>query len=319
MYYSDDAYAAMLLTMSLSPDREEYARPYTTKEFRALETKVRASKFGSLGGLLNADVSGLMIYLKIDEPQAVRLYSLLNRMIQLMYELDGFEARNIHAVTCFDEDYPRRVMNKLGPGAPVFFFRCGDGALLNRPAIAILGVQGVRTSGEARRAVESLAAGAAGQGYAVITSGEPGISTVAAVEAARCGARLVEVPGGELGARVAQADVGARIQRSDMAVLSLNHPDAPFTFRYAADRSRLMFALSDAAFVFNTDGRRGEIELLQGKVCDWVYAWSPRQENQPLIARGAIPFDEVSDWDFQALARRWSTSDSEQLSIFDMF
>ena len=37
MNYSTDAFVTMLLTMSLSPNREEYARPYATQELRKLE------------------------------------------------------------------------------------------------------------------------------------------------------------------------------------------------------------------------------------------------------------------------------------------
>ena len=37
MAYSRDAFATMLLTMALVPNREEYARPYSAQEFSQLE------------------------------------------------------------------------------------------------------------------------------------------------------------------------------------------------------------------------------------------------------------------------------------------
>ncbi len=36
MQYNEASFAVMLLTMALSPDREEYARPLTIQEFRQL-------------------------------------------------------------------------------------------------------------------------------------------------------------------------------------------------------------------------------------------------------------------------------------------
>lgn len=316
MNFTEDGFAAMLMTMALSPDREEYAKPYSTAEFRVLEAKTRESKFGRVGKLLEVDVSGLMFYLSLTELQALRLYTLLNRSVQLGYLLENFESRGIEAVTCYDDAYPRRALRKLGKDAPVFFFRHGNAALTHAKAVAILGVQGVRTSATAREAVETLVREVTGRGYAVITGGEPGVSRVAAQQAAICGGRLLEVLGGDLAGRVAQPDYLAL--GNNAAALSLEHPEALFTPSHAAARNRLLYALADAAFIFNTGDRRGEAEALQSRVCDWVYAWDERPENRALIARGAIPFGNVSDWDFDALSRHWGSSDSEQLNIFDL-
>ena len=41
MNHNDNAYAAMLLTMALSPNREEYARPCSVQEFCRLEALVQ--------------------------------------------------------------------------------------------------------------------------------------------------------------------------------------------------------------------------------------------------------------------------------------
>ena len=46
MKHNDDAYAAMLLTMALSPNKEEYARPLSVQEFRQLERSVGNSGMG---------------------------------------------------------------------------------------------------------------------------------------------------------------------------------------------------------------------------------------------------------------------------------
>ena len=53
MNYSDDAFVTLLLTMSLSPNREEFARPLSTAEMHQLEERVRKCDIGRIGRLAN--------------------------------------------------------------------------------------------------------------------------------------------------------------------------------------------------------------------------------------------------------------------------
>ena len=318
MAHTDDAYAAMLLTMALSPNREEYARPFGTQEFRRLEAAARASELRGIGALLGMDISGLMIYLNLSETESYRAYTLMHRDVQLSYALEGFATEGIEVVTQYDDEYPRRLEEKLRDAAPPFLFRCGSMDELKRPAIAILGIQGVRTSPETRRMLETLVRGATELGYAVITGGEPGVSFLAASEVDAADGRLVDVLGGGLRGHLALETVARLVGRGNATVLSTEHPDAMFTVSHAAARNRLIFALADAAFIFNTDGRRGEAEALQSRICDWIYAWEGYPGNAPLIARGAVPFSDLRDEELRQMSRHWNSSRSQQLNIFDM-
>ena len=102
------------------------------------------------------------------------------------------------------------------------------------------------------------------------------------------------------------------------AVLSPEHPEAPFTVSHAIARNKLLFAMADAAFIFNTDGRRGESDALQNRTCDWIYAWTGYPGNQPLIAKGAVPFNGLTAAELDDMSRHWSSSRAQQLNIFDM-
>ena len=318
MNYTDDGYAAMLLTMALSPDREEYARPYGVQEYRALEAAARRSRYGGVGKLLDADVSGLMMYLDMSEQEALRAYTLLHRAVQLTYALEGLAREGVEAVTCYDADYPARLSRRLGDAAPVFFYRCGDGTILDRPAIAIVGIGGVRTDDDVRATVEYLVRAAAERGYAVVTGGEPGVSRVAAGAARALGGALIDVLGGNMLQHVHIDAIAELIASGHGLALSLVHPEAIFTVVHAAARSRPMFALADAAFVFNTDGRRGELGILQNRICANVYAWDGYAGNQALIAHGATPFGSREKPDFDAMEARWRSGNVEQLSLFDL-
>ena len=301
MDHTENAYAAMLLTMALSPDREEYARPLSTPEFRRVEALARSSGFGSIGALLDVDISGLVMLLGLTEEEAYRVYTLLHRDVQLTYALGGFMEDGIEVVTQYDAEYPRRLTRTLKASAPPFLYRCGNGALTDQPAIAVMGISGVRTTPEARRQIEALVDGATRQGYAIVTGGE-----------------LVDILGGGLREHLKNDAVAAMLSEGRASVLSTEHPDALFTVNHAVARNKLLFALADAAFIFNTDGRRGELDALSKRACDWIYAWQDYAGNRPLLSRGARPFHALEDGDFEAMSRHWSSSQAQQMDMFDL-
>ena len=318
MAHTDDAYAAMLLTMALSPNKEEYARPLSTAEFRRFEAAARESTFHGIGKLLDMDISGLMIYLGLTEEEAYRAFTLLHRGVQLSYALEGFAAEGIEVVTQYDAGYPERLRRKLGAGAPPAFYQCGNGELLDKPAIAIVGISGVRTTPQARMAIETLVRGALEKGYGILTGGEPGVSRMAAGLVGELGGSLTDILGGGMREHLQDDGIAQLVGTGRGAVLSLEHPDAMFTVSHAIARNKLLFAMADAAFIFNTDGRRGESDALQNRTCDWIYAFEPHAGSKPLIARGAVPFSGLTDADVDAMSRHWSSSRSQQMNMFDL-
>ena len=319
MHHNDDAYAAMLLTMALSPNKEEYAKPLSVQEFRRFESATRGTAYRTVGKLLDMDISGLMIYLGLSEEEAYRAFTLLHRGVQLSYALDGYAVEGIDVVTQYDGEYPRRLERKLGDGAPPCFYRCGNENLLNGPAIAIVGISGVKTTQEARQGIEALVLGAIDLGYAIITGGELGVSRIAASLTERHGGTLIDVLGGGMREHMKDETIARLLEAGRCAILSTEHPDAMFTVSHAITRNKLLFSLADAAFVFNTDGRRGETEALMNRYCDWIYAWEGCEANRPLIQRGARPVKDLRTMDLRDASRHWDSSRAEQMNIFDMF
>ena len=317
--YSDDGYAAMLLTMALSPDREEYARPFSVQEFRALESATRNSDLKHIGRLLNMDISGLMIHLGMTEEMAYRAFTLLQRLVQLTYALEAFDREGIEVVTCYDAEYPVRIRRKMGENAPAFFYICGNEALLTQKAVAIVGIRGVRTDADVREMLEELVQSAVKRGYAIITGGELGVCRAAAMLTLKYGGQLMDVLGGGMQEHIHEEGVAELIGMGAGAALSMVHPQTVFTVSHAIARNKLLFSMADAAFIFNTDGRRGENDILQNRLCDWVYAWEGSARNLPLISKGAMPLNRGMLADFDALSSHWSSSSAEQLSIFDLF
>lgn len=318
MNYSDNAFATMLLTMALSPNREEYARPYSVQEFRKLEETVRASNLHQLGRLLNVDISGLMMYLGISEEEAYRVFTLLNRSVQLTYALENRLNEGIEVVTIYDENYPQRLSCRMRTCAPPFFYRCGASERLNQRAVAIVGISGVKTTGEVREGIERLVRNVVQMGYAIITGGELGVSRVAANAVMQCGGTLVDILGGSMSEHIHSDGIAEMIAAGQAAAISTEHPEAMFTVSHAIARNKLLFSLADAAFIFNTDGKRGETDALHNRYCDWIYAWDGYPGNQALMARGAIPIHDLRNLDLTDMSRRWESACSEQINMFDM-
>lgn len=318
MNYSDDAFATMLLTVPLSADRAEYARPLTTAEYHRMHARVKASSAGRLGALLHVDISGLMMLLGLPEEEAYRVYTLFHRDVQLTYTLEGFFTKGVRVITCFDGDYPAHFRTRMGASAPPALFFSGERALLDRPCVAVMGISGVKTTPEVRACIEGIVSGARDLGYCVVTGGELGVSRVAAGLVAELGGTLIDVPAGGLLAHIQEQPVQEMMPDGRAAALSLEHPEALFTVSHAIARNKMIFSLSQAAFVFNTDGKRGETDALKRGLCDWVYAYTGHSSNRPLIARGAQPFTRMDLDEFHRLSARWKTSFSEQMSLLDM-
>ena len=196
--YNDDAFATMLLTVPLSADRAEYARPLSTPEYSRMLARVKSSAAARLGALLHVDISGLMMLLGVSEEEGYRLYTLLHRGVQLTYALEGFMEKGVRIVTCFDEEYPPHFRARRGTAAPPALFFAGERALLDRPAVAVVGVSGVKTTPEVRQSIEGIVRGACELGYSVVTGGELGVSRVAASLVAELGGTLIDVPAGGL-------------------------------------------------------------------------------------------------------------------------
>ena len=318
MNYSNDAFVTMLLAMALSPNKEEYARPYSTQELSRLEEKVRRGGLFQIGRLIGMDIGGLMLKLDISEEEAYRIYTLMNRSVQLSYTVESYLKQGIQIVTSYNDEYPQRLKKRMAEAAPPVFYRCGNAELLQRPMLSIIGISGVKTSPEVRELIETIVRNGIRLGYTILTGGELGVSRVAQRLVMEYGGTMVEVLGGDMSAHILEDDIGIMLAQDRAAVISLEHPEALFTVSHAIARNKIIFSLSDAAFVFNTDGKRGELDAIRNRYCDWIYAWAGYANNSNLISRGATAISGISAGEFDTMARHWKSSEAEQMNIFDM-
>ena len=144
------------------------------------------------------------------------------------------------------------------------------------------------------------------------------MARVAAGAVLEHGGTLVDVLGGGLYEHMEYEPIAQLLSEQRAALVSLEHPEAMFTVSHAIARNKVAFALADAAFICNTDNKRGELDALHNHYCDWIYALSGAACNQPLISHGATPVADLRGFDFAGMCRHWQSSQSEQMSMFDL-
>lgn len=318
MNYSTDSYAAMLLCLALSANREEYAHPLTTAEYRDICRRTKSSGARHIGALIGVDISGLMQLLGMNEEEAYRIYTLMSRSVQLSYTMEGFAAKGIRVITEFDEGYPERLSKRAGDDAPPVLYVYGGTDTLNAPAIGILGMSGIKTSAEVRASIEAIARFAKDAGYRIMAGGELGVSRVMEGYVLDGDSSLTSVLAGGLSDYITRSETAALYNDGRLSAVSLEHPEALFTVPHAITRNKMLMSLAEAVFIFNTDGKRGETDGLRHKRCDWIYAWNGYEGNHGLINKGAISFGTLNEKTLADMTQLWRSSRSEQLSLFDL-
>lgn len=231
---------------------------------------------------------------------ADRIRSLLARAGALGLSLERWYRVGLWIMTCFDDDYPSRLKNRL-PYRPPVFFGCGNRKLLNSGGIAVIGSRNVTE--EDIKYTRSLGAEIVSQGYSVVSGGARGVD-----DAAMSGAMTQEgTVIGVLSDNLMRAATSSKYRKSllagDLALVSSVNPEAGFNVGNAMVRNKYVYCLSDAAIVIESTKDKGgtwsgAVENLSNR---WVPLWVKSTNNKDsgnhrLVAKGGewIPDDELS-------------------------
>ena len=320
MIHNDDAFTTMLLTVPITPDKEELARPLSPQEFARLDELSVRTRPGSLGALIDIDMSGLMMRYGMREADAYRVCMLLSRHLPLSFLLERLGASGIDLVTLHDAAYPARIRGALGDKTPPTLFLRGRPEIFRQNAIAVLGA--VPPRGDVEAHVRALVRQATEQDYVILTDGMTGLGRIAEDEAYASGGRVISFLSGSLLDRIEKPMLSKLIEEKRGAAVSPLHPEALPTKPHGQARGRCLYAQAAAAFVFGCELKKGDTWLcaadaLREHTCRFVYAWepSPYPGNRALIERGAIPFSGPVN--FSQMAGLWQGAEAEQLTFFD--
>src|SRR5438874_12445417 len=93
-------------------------------------------------------------------------------------ELQILNESGVYAITEFDIEYPQKWFETLGDKRPPLLFVAGEIALLNSPAIAVVGSRDVDDSG--RTFAAGLGAAIVSEGYTLCSGGARGVDQISA-------------------------------------------------------------------------------------------------------------------------------------------
>ena len=204
--------------------------------------------------------------------------------------------------------FPRRVMDlKDTMTLPALLYAAGNLSLLERPAVAVVGM---RNAGKPALAVAAaLASGLAGRGVHVVSGYAAGIDSAAHAAALQAPGTTGIVMSEGIGRFRAKPELLGSLTKENTLVISQFEPDAPWAAYMAMARNKLVCALSDAVVVVVSGPERGAGGRMSGSFAAGMAALelgipaftvSPGffpaapEGNLQLIARGCRAWDPAA-------------------------
>ena len=191
-----------------------------------------------------------------------------------------------------DEDYPKRLKDKLGKYAPPLFYGIGQRELLSKGGVAFVGSRDVSKDGE--KATQSISSCCAKKQISVISGGARGVDQIAMRSALDAGGIVVGILANDLSRLSFSPDCREAIEGSVLVLLSPFHPTAGFHVGNAMARNKVIYALSDAAIVISSSYRKGGTwegaveNLRKWKIPLFVRQDNSLEGNVHLIKEGAF-------------------------------
>ncbi|MCB2212060.1 DNA-processing protein DprA [bacterium] len=228
---------------------------------------------------------------------ANRIHTLMSRGFALTTALEQWSQRGIWAISRANPDYPKRLKDNLRLLATPILFGVGDLSLATREGIAVAGSR--NASEDAFHYARALGEEAARNDLTIITGGARGVDQAAMWGAFEEHGRAVGVLHSGLEAAAVKRDHRESIAEGRLLLISPFHPGAGFSAGNAMSRNKVIYALSTAAVIVQSDIKGGTWgganEVLKHR---WVPLFVRESEdpgNQRLIKLGgkALPGQNI--------------------------
>ena len=291
--------AILLLTAPLIAGRgkgKPSVKPLGVGEYRRLARRLRELR-RQPADLLDPGADGIVNECRSD-PDPERLERLLGRGFLLAQAVERWRTRAIWVLSRADADYPRLLKQRLGEDAPPVLYGCGDAAILRAGGLAVVGSRNVDDALiEYTGNVGRLAASA---GRGLVSGGARGIDRAAMHGALDAGGRVVGVLADGLERAAMLRDHREALMDGRLVLISPYDPATRFQVGHAMQRNKLIYALSDAALVVNSDYGKGgtwtgAVEQLDKLKLVPVHVRASGEVGEGLKGlreRGAVPWPE---------------------------
>lgn len=253
-------------------------KPLTTWQMRDLALRVPQSE-KRMGEVEAHDLEGM----GYSRTMAQHIVSLLNEERLLDQYLEKAERAHCVPITRVTETYPLILRKRLSLDSPGCLWAKGNLALLNTPAVSVVGSRDLRE--ENRAFAEAVGKEAARQGYTLVSGNARGADRVAQDACLNAGGRVISV--------VAD-DLISKYGGENLLFLSQDDYDAPFTVQRALSRNRVIHCLGSMVFAAQAAADHGG--TWGGTVKNLQNKWSPvavfndgSEAAFRLIQLGAVP------------------------------
>jgi DNA processing protein len=184
-----------------------------------------------------------------------RLERLLARGFLLSQVVERWRSRAIWVVSRADAQYPRRLKKALREDAPSILYGCGDITLLDSGGLAIVGPR--KVDDELIEYTIGIGKLCAQSQKTVISGGAKGVDIAAMKSAQECGGIVCNVMAENLEKAAISRENRTYILDRKLVLVSAYDPSAGFNVGHAMQRNKLIYALSEAALVVNSDFNKG--------------------------------------------------------------
>lgn len=250
-------YGFLLLTSNLgNPGR----KPLTVAQVRSLFERADDMKRGR-DTARDVDVYDFTA-IGYSPKVAQHIISLLHDEVLLQYYLDKARKAGCVPITRATSNYPLSVRKRLGLDSPGCLWAKGDVAILETPAIALVGSR--ELGKENSEFAAEVGRQAAKQGFALVSGNARGADKTAQSACLAAGGKVISV--------VADA-LTAHKKRENVLYLSESSFDEEFSTQRALSRNRVIHSLGQIVLVAQANLQKGG--TWDGTSKNLRYGWSP--------------------------------------------
>ena len=232
--------------------------------------------------------------LKITEE---RVKTLMGRGAQLGLLLEQWSRYGIGLIFKKDKEYPQVLKKKLKNFAPSVFFVCGNQAILNTKAIAVVGSR--KTSNERLDFARRLGGDIADAGYSILSGLAKGVDEEAILGSLEKGGTAIAFLADSLSKKSTSKKYRKFIKDGNLVLLSLVNPTAGFNVGNAMQRNKYIYCSSDKAVVVHSTLEKGGTwaGAVENLKANWTetFVFVNEEEcagNDELIKKGAVALQE---------------------------
>ena len=327
---TEDTQATLLLCSTLG-SADMGVRPLTLPQYNALVQALvslgkRPSDLLQDAGLVETICSMPVENARLKEPvSASRLKALLDRGFALSMAVNRWAQYGVRPVGRADGLYPARMKQYLKGKAPAVLYYAGRDLLWLGGGMAFVGSRNI--SEEATDAIRRIVRECVVVGMTIVSGGARGADQTSMHAAFEEGGNVIAALPGDLLKTCLLRENREAIAAGRVLLFSAVEPEERFSTINAMERNKYIYAMSDCAFVAQSDTKggtwTGAMEELKRQRHHPVYVYMGRARVDgciQLVAKGGIAWTPEDS--LQTMLEKGQTAANEretasQLSLFD--